>query len=305
MRILVTGASGFIGGTLAHHLSLNRSLEVIASGRSKCPASLQQDRITYLQSDLTSELPEIIVDVCIHCAGLADDKSSKAALQLQNVQATENLIKSLSGCKKFIFISSSSVYNFKLFPIASEQNANLANELSDYGRSKLLAENSVINSAIESIYIFRPRAVYGEGDRVLLPRILDRLKNGRFIVPGSLNVRTSLTNIQHILDACDSAIISENKGVSIFNVADTHEYNLREVFTKIGKLKSPRISFINLPVGIVRMAVKMCERLRIPISVSSQSIDYLTIDSQLETKKIKEILSLELTKDLDDFFKIR
>lgn len=303
MKILVTGASGFIGGAITHHLSNNPNFQVVASGRSTMPENLSIDRISYLQMDLTGELPALNFDVCIHCAGLADDKSSKENLHLNNAEATQNLLKNLKGCKKIIFISSSSVYNFELFPFASEEYTHLSHPLSEYGKSKLIAEEYIINSGIESIYILRPRAVYGKGDRVLLPRILGSIKWNRFIVPGDLQVKTSLTNIQQLIEACDSAVGLKETGLFIFNVADDKEYNLKDVFIKIGKLKSDSIKITSVPVGLVRRILKICKALNIPVSFSEQTVDYLTKDSNLNVSKVKEILGLELNDGLDDFLK--
>jgi len=71
-------------------------------------------------------------DICIHSAGLADDRSDKNLLYKNNIFATQNLINSIKGCQKFIFISSSSIYNFDDQIIKSEEDVDLSSHISEY-----------------------------------------------------------------------------------------------------------------------------------------------------------------------------
>ena len=305
MNILVTGGSGFIGGTIARRLGRDENYGIVATGRSNCPANLGNHNIDYVKLNLEDPLPELDYDVCIHCAGLADDRSSNESLIASNITATENLLKHLKDCKIFIFISSASVYDFKKYPLAKEENADLQEDLSAYGRSKLLAEKVVQNSAIESIYIIRPRAVYGKFDRILLPRIQNRFKNGKITVPGDLQVKSSLTNVENIIDVVQHMLVEKKKGTSIYNVADNEQYTLRDVFTKIGSLKNRKVRIKQLPVSAVRALVRVCNYLKIPISFSQQSIDYITIESSLDTSKVRENFNVHLSHNFDGFIKFK
>ena len=102
MKILVTGGSGFIGGTIARYLAEFENNTIVATGRSNCPSNISAHNIEYLKLSLNEPLPELEFDVCIHSAGLADDKSSNTELYVNNVLATENLIQHLKNCKLFI-----------------------------------------------------------------------------------------------------------------------------------------------------------------------------------------------------------
>lgn len=303
MKILVTGASGFIGGSIARRLAKEERFSVVASGRTFTPENLNEENISYLQMDLNGPIPELDFDICIHAAGLADDNSTVDQLTLNNVNATQNLLNHLKGCKVFIFISSSSVYNFKKYPLAKEVDAELEEELSAYGRSKLLAEKEVETSSIDSIYILRPRAVYGEHDRILLPRVENRFKNGKISIPGNLKVKSSLTNIENILEVVETAIRESKKGVSVYNVADDQEYILRDIFEKIGLQKYPEVKFKSIPVGLVRTIVGVCKFFGIPLKLSQQSIDYITIDSRIDISEVKEKLNVSLGNNFDHFIR--
>lgn len=303
MKILVTGASGFIGGSIARRLAKEEHFSVVASGRTFTPENLKEENISYLQMDLNGPIPELDFDICIHAAGLADDNSTVDQLTLNNVTATQNLLNHLKGCKVFIFISSSSVYNFKKYPLAKEVDAKLEEELSAYGRSKLLAEKAVEASSIESIYILRPRAVYGQYDRTLLPRVEKRFRKGKIAVPGDLMVKSSLTNIENIIGVVKAVIDEGKKGVSVYNVADDQNYMLRTVFEKIGLRKYPEVKIKRLPIGLIRSIVGFLKFLRIPVSLSQQSIDYLTIDSRIDISNVKKNLNVSLEHNFDHFIR--
>ena len=164
-----------------------------------------------------------------------------------------------------------------------------------------MAENAVQNAEIPSIYIIRPRAVYGEHDRILLPRIENSFKNGKMTIPGNLEVKSSLTNIQNILEVIHCALLEKKKAVSIYNVADSKLYILRDVFTKVGLLNNKKVKFKQVPVWLTRSLVIFCTHLKIPISFSQQSIEYITHESTLDTSKVKENLKVKLDCDFDEF----
>lgn len=301
MRILVTGASGFIGGTIARQLS--KTFDVVGTGRSSCPSDFPSLGIEYLQLDLLQDLPQLDHEACIHCAGLADDQSTMEELMAHNVSATVNLIQGLSQCSIFIFISSSSVYDFKQYPEAKEEHATLSAHLSDYGRSKLLAEQAVLKAPFKSTCILRPRAVYGAGDRTLFPRIANRFKNGRISVPGDLRVLSSLTHVDNLVEVIQCALDKPMKGASIYNVADIQAYELRDVFRQIGLLKHPKVQIRSVPTHLVRWLVRVCKWLKIRIPLSSQSIDYITQTSTLNTTKLCESMEVEMKHGLEDYMR--
>ncbi len=300
MKILVTGGSGFIGGTISRKLSENEKFKVFATGRKARPKNLN-DTIEYFQMDLNNSFSDLEFDICIHCAGLADDKSTNKDLILQNVIATENLIRRLKGCDLFIFVSSASVYDFKKNPLAKEENASLNNALSTYGRSKLLAEKVVQESSFTSSYILRPRAVYGDFDQTLFPKIAKGFKNGKFTVPGNLRVKSSLTNVNNLAEVVQLIVNNSKKGVHVYNVCDRINYELREVFTEIGQLKSKNIQFVELPIRLVRSIVFLCQLLKIPISFSQQSIDYISQPSTLDNSRVLKELNVDLAHNFSDF----
>jgi 2-alkyl-3-oxoalkanoate reductase len=254
MRILITGASGFVGGHLARHYSL-QGHQVLATGRSVRPPDLPTG-CRYISADLShSSLKWPPIDVCIHVAGLASDSASWPALYAANVMGTKRLLASLTDDVKLIFISSSSVYLPSL-KLLNESDIGPVAELSPYGRSKLLAEKEIEQAAsrFSSTVILRPRAIYGVGDRVLLPRLL-RLAYGKWlIVPGDLRVQLSMTHIDNLRHAVECAMcLTPARTPQTFNIADITPYELREiVLALVSGVYNRTLRIVEIPVKPLR-----------------------------------------------------
>lgn len=290
MKILVTGASGFIGGTIVQALAVNNQNEIWATGRSHTSKFDHFSNVSYFQQDLSEHIPDQTCEVCVHCAGLADDNASREQFERHNVTATKNLTLSLSRCRIVIYISSSSVYDFSDGKVKYEEDAQLNSDLSFYGRSKLLAEDVVRGSRIPSVYILRPRAVYGQGDRVLLPRILELIRWGRMILPSNISSKSSMTNIQNLNEVVLKCMDKHQSGIHIFNVADQPIYNLKTVFGEILLRKTGRKGFVFVPGALVALAAFLGSCLGGNRRVSKQSLKYITEDSVLSVKKAKNSL---------------
>lgn len=290
MTILVTGASGFIGGNIVEVLAADGYHEIWATGRSFTNKFDQYSNVTYFQQDLSAAIPDQNCDVCIHCAGLADDKSSKEQFINHNVKVTENLLHAVRHCKLLIFISSASVYDFADGAVKFEQDACLDNHISLYGQSKLLAEKAVCASGIKSVYILRPRAVYGRGDRVLLPRILGLIKRDIMILPGKLSSKASMTFIGNLSEIVVKCLAQSAPGLHIFNVADKITYDVKTVFGEILKRKSGKKKFIVIPMPIVSFFVNVGSYLGVKGRLSKQALKYITEDSVISVEKAERLL---------------
>jgi nucleoside-diphosphate-sugar epimerase len=299
MKILVTGASGFIGGYVAMELAKIPGNQIIATGRSATNRFKDFRTIEYQKLDLTGNLPELLCDVCVHSAGLADDKSTHQQLEQANVLATSNLIRALKNCKCIVYISSASVYDFTDGKPKSEEDASLTNSISDYGRSKLMGEEVVRQSGIPSIYVLRPRAVYGPGDRVLMPRILKLVGKRRTVLLGPVQSISSMTHVHNLYEAIGKCINRAQFGVCIYNIADKETYRLKDVFAEISFLKYNHRNFFHVPMFVVNAVIATTKLLSIKSVLTRQSVNYLNQDSVLRIGKA--IQELGYSPELDFF----
>jgi nucleoside-diphosphate-sugar epimerase len=300
MRVLVTGASGFIGSRVVERLSKISAFNITATGRSlHCPVLLP-DNVRYLSIDLSQTVPPLHFDACIHCAGLAADHADMKSLHLANVRATENLFVALTDCKVFVHISSSSVYHFADQNAKSEADAHIHPFLSVYGKSKLEAEQTLAHCHVPSVYVLRPRAVYGRGDRHLLPRICKLVKANRLFLPGELNVSTSLTHIENLNETILAALHQQRMGTHIYNVCDAQTYQMRDVFEQIafwctqGQLKSTHIIPAFLLRSVVFLSRYWSALTAKPPLLTAQSLDYLQFSSRLDISLVQRELGVRL-----------
>ncbi|MCB1172015.1 MAG: NAD-dependent epimerase/dehydratase family protein [Leptospiraceae bacterium] len=183
--MLVTGASGFVGGAFVRRYSGQDGLELIGLGRRARPASLPPD-VRYVQHNLREAMPAAIasaggIDVVVHAAAKASPWGSLAEFRADNVKATQNVIEFCQavGVPKLVYISSSSVYytNRDQFDLTEESPIG-PEFINHYARTKFEGEMLVRQWTGRSA-ILRPRAVFGPGDTVLFPRMLTAARQGK------------------------------------------------------------------------------------------------------------------------------
>lgn len=180
MRLLVSGASGFVGGRLVE-LAIEAGHEVIGIGRRRL------DRDDYLSVDLgrtpVGDLPDLPwePDAVIHCAARATPYASRKDYERDNVTATRTVVAWCQqlGSPRLVHVSSSSVLYRDGDQLDLTEDSPLPDRFAnDYARTKAASEQ-IVRGYGGSWVIARPRAVFGPGDTVLFPRIIAAAKAGR------------------------------------------------------------------------------------------------------------------------------
>lgn len=168
-KVLITGASGFIGSRLREEL-LAAGSDVVAIRRPGSPASrvgrsLEADysQVTDLERIMRAEKPDYV----LHVAGVTKG-SAYEDFRLGNVMPTRNLLTALRSehpePKRFVLVSSLSSYGPSATS-APHREENPPRPIEHYGESKLEAERVVENESGEVPWtIVRPSGVYGPGD---------------------------------------------------------------------------------------------------------------------------------------------
>ena len=176
-NILITGATGFIGGFIVDE-ALRRNMNVwVALRKSSSRKWLTDERIHFLEVSLTSEddlvekMRDLRFDYVVHAAGVTKSRHKEDFRRI-NVGGTKNLVNALlrlkMPLKKFVYLSSLSVFG----PIREEQpyteimETDIPRPNTEYGKSKLEAERflSTLHSSLP-VVILRPTGVYGPRER--------------------------------------------------------------------------------------------------------------------------------------------
>ena len=185
MKILVTGASGFIGSFIVEE-ALRRGMETWAAVRGSSKRDfLQDERIHFIELNLSSQqqleeqLGDHQFDYVVHAAGVTKCLNSQDFYKI-NTEGTKNLVRALINLKmplkRFVYISSLSIFGAirEQQPYKEILESDTPQPNTDYGRSKLQAEQWLIANSQQLIansqspfpyVILRPTGVYGPRER--------------------------------------------------------------------------------------------------------------------------------------------
>ena len=223
MKILVTGGTGFIGYSLTRRL-LAAGHDVHVVGRSPTPPDEKDfNKITYHQHDLAAQgIPPSVLsgtELVFHIAAKAGVGGAYSSYYAANYLATVNLIKGCLACRipRMVFTSSPSVvFSGNSIRDGNESLAYVKSSLSPYATTKALAEKAVLeahSSGTFQVLALRPHLVWGEGDPHLLPKVIQRHRNGRLRIVGNGENRVDLTHIDNVCHAhlCAMETLLENK----------------------------------------------------------------------------------------------
>ncbi|RRD96405.1 NAD(P)-dependent oxidoreductase [Clostridiales bacterium COT073_COT-073] len=180
MKVLVTGATGFLGKYIIAELT-EYGYEVIAVGRNQqIGKGLENEKVSFVSADFTDiyslagafrQKPEMVV----HAGALSTVWGRWTDFYRSNVLGTENVLKlcAKTGVKRLVYISSPSIYACGQDQINIKEYTPKENHLTNYIKSKLLSEQRIkAHPEVESV-ILRPRGLIGVGDTSVIPRVLN------------------------------------------------------------------------------------------------------------------------------------
>jgi len=304
MKIAITGANGFVGAALCRYF-YKRGHQIQAIGKREKPNQNLLQIATYIQADITGVIDVIDADVCIHAAALASDTDTYKNLILSNVEGTLNVVEAAKKCRFFVHISSSSVYHFKDHSVREEE-ATIQSDLSDYGETKLLAEDIVEIDipAHQKRLILRPRAIYGLGDRILLPRLLSLIK-GRFLLcPFKKNMQSSLTHVDNIGYAIELYLAQKDQAqLQVFNITDEKPYTLRDLSLKCSSaVENRKLIPLSLPSSLMKVLLFLNANPKQGSNTSKPVLRSIKNSSILDISRIKKELKYNPPRNFQNSF---
>ncbi|MES2597691.1 MAG: NAD(P)-dependent oxidoreductase [Verrucomicrobiota bacterium] len=199
-RILITGASGFVGSSFCRRFASREDVEIRGIGRRST------DLPNHVRADLTQPLQlDWQPDVVIHAAARSSPWGSLKEFRKQNVQATQNVIHFCEAKKvpRLIYISSSSVFYREADQLNMTEESPIGPDfVNHYARTKYEGEE-LVRSFRGSACVLRPRAVFGAGDTVLFPRILKAAQQGKMAFISRPGEPPAIGDLIHIDSLCD------------------------------------------------------------------------------------------------------
>ncbi len=249
MKVLITGATGFIGKRLSERLVQERH-EVICTGRllSKLDKLLNRVKAVYLDIEdpaalrdiLSKEKPEIL----FHCAALVNSSSLNALMRI-NRDGTRNVFDACAkeGIGRVVYLSSIAVISGNpQVPLTDGLPYSATNR---YGESKIAAERIALAYRKKGlkISIIRPVMVYGEHEPHLLG-LLSRLIKWRLLpVVGLGDNKLQLVCVDNVVDVMMLALGRDEAYDGTYIVADKEALTIREFFKFIAKTQGAKPPF--------------------------------------------------------------
>lgn len=264
MRLLVTGATGFIGSCLVERLSkYNHQIYCLIrknSDKNKV-GNLRKLGCKLLIGDLKEiqkiDLPKKI-DWIFHCAALVDtaDVYPYEVLFRENVKATRDLADFYIGeIKKFIFLSSMGAMGVRdQKGLVTERTS--CRPITKYGKTKLESEKYLLKLYKEKkfpVVILRAPTVYGPGEHYNFLKLSRAIYKGRFYLIGDGRNKMSLCFVDNLVEAMILAAKSKVTG-EIFLIDDGQPKMLREVVREITKAENRKIPAYSIPYPLAYLS---------------------------------------------------
>lgn len=212
--------------------------------------------ITVATADIASDPLEKLVasrDAVVHCAALSSPWGARGAFQRANVHATGRLLHAAheAGVGRFVHLSSPSIY----FRLADQFNIPEAftpprRWINAYAETKWQSEQRVADTryAAMSRIILRPRAVFGEGDRAIFPRILNLARRGWFPQIGNGQALIDTTYVGNVADAVVTALsVPANPTTKVFNITNGEPMPVRELLNQLFAALDMKVRWVQLP----------------------------------------------------------
>ena len=266
-RILVTGASGFLGGRLVEVLA-GQGTPVRGTTRLVSRAR-QLPGVQWVQCELAQEegLRRALSDMetVIHCAALCGPPGSLEEYEDANVRGTLRLVglAAEAGVKNFVYVSSMSVYAAPqgASPVLDESSPydGRAAERGAYTRSKLAADAAVLdyarNHASPRIIVLRPGTIYGPGAKLPVGRLQLPSSSARPVIAGSRRVSAGLVYVDDVVDAMLAAAVSDVPTGSVYNLIDSSNCDQEELARTLRQVTGGRIRPLFAPYPLVWVAM--------------------------------------------------
>jgi len=269
MRILLTGATGFIGRALIVELiQQNFNISIVVRQKTNLfPDKVKQFVIGDFEGhpDFSASLAE--VDCVIHLAGKAHVTDKSKALILGefrkiNTELTLNLAKQTieSGVKRLVFLSSIGVNGNQANNAFLE--GDTPNPQEPYAISKYEAEQGLLklakNSSLE-VVIIRPPLVYGNNAPGNFGRLI-QWAGAKIIFPlplGAVNNARSLIAIDNLVSFIVTCTLHPKAANEIFMISDNETLSTTQLFKKIAKAFNKKALLLPVPVSWMIFVAKL------------------------------------------------
>ena len=264
MKILVTGANGFIGSNLVKRL-LSQGNEVKSLVRKTSDLHFLKDLNTELfYGDIsdTDSLQKAMKDIemVFHVAGLAADWGAYEKFEKINFIGTQNVGKTASnaGVQKMVYISTVAFHGFGKTNMTEE--SPVAKDLIPYAKTKYLAEQWLWEYQKETgmkITAVRPGNVFGVNDRTFMLKYLEAMETGKFMEVNKGRNKTCPVFIDNLIDIITLVSREEKANGHAFIATDGLDIDWHTFNTKLADTLQVKLPKMSIPYSLAYPVAKV------------------------------------------------
>jgi len=306
MRLLVTGANGFIGRALCSE-ALARNAVVCAITRAPCDLPVGVDNLVFGSIGESTNWLDVLADceVVVHLAARVHVMQEAAAVALEefrrvNVQGTLNLARQAAavGVRRFVFISSIKVNGESTQLGQPFTSDDAPAPLDAYGVSKMEAEQGLREIALQTgmeVTIIRSPLVYGSGVKANFAAMILWLRRGMPLPLGAIHNQRSLVALDNLVDLIVTCLTHPAAANQTFLVSDNEDVSTTELLRRMGHALGCPARLIPVPVswlkvtaamvGKLDVAQRLCDSLQVNIEKTRSLLDWvppLSLDEGLK-----------------------
>ena len=278
-NLLISGLNGFVGYNLQSYIGKNNNYNIIGFNRE------------IKSSQLNS------IDVVIHLAGKSHDLKNKSNFNdyyNSNFLLTKKIFDEFLNSEANTFIFMSSVKAVADSSDIALDEKCIPSPISDYGKSKLLAEQYLLNniSSNKSLYILRPCMIHGPKNKGNLNLLSNLISKRIPWILGSYNNNRSFCSVNNLCFVIKHLIDSEVILNGIYNVSDDHPLSTNDIIGLISDSQNKKTLIWNIPKRLVSIMAKVGDT--IPFPLNSERLKKLTESFVVNNKKIKKAIGSPL-----------
>ncbi len=301
-RVLITGATGFIGREL---MLAARSFRLRSALRSGPMSEFPNESVVVGEIDGGTDWMRALagVDYIVHLAArvhvMSPTGADRVEFERTNVEGTETLAKAAAraGVKRFVFLSSIKV-NGEMTCDRPFRADDLPRPADDYGRSKLEAERRLLRVDAESdmrVAIIRPPLVYGPGVRANFLRLLSWANSGAPLPLAAVKNMRSMVSVWNLCDLICSLLRSSDAKSGVYVVSDGKDISTPQLIRRLAAGLGRPARLFTVPVALLGAVAKalgrsaefqrLCGSLTVDISATRSGLNWsppVTLEQGLE-----------------------
>ncbi len=314
--ILVTGATGLVGSHVAEQ-ARDRGWKVRALCRpGSSTGLLRKWGVEIVDGDLgDADSPARACEgatIVVHCAAKVGDWGPVSEYRRINVDGTRALLDAAlaSGClRRWVQISSLGVYEGTDHYGTDETTPPNARGIDGYTLTKVESEQLVVKYIQDHglpAVILRPGFIYGPRDRTVLPRLMERLADGKFAYLGSTDRLMNNTFVGNLCQAVWLAVERDDQIGEIFNIRDPRAVTKREFVETICEAAGYEKPKKVVPLPVARFLARSMERLwkllgkKTAPLLNSARIKFLGLNLDFSIDKARQQLGYAPSRDFRD-----